>query len=191
MQVQQTIWSRELKETMKSVLSRLVEIEQMPSDTIEQIKQKEKIYEIIMKILQRFKEVADVYVSIYFENDVPPDEYREMLQSICSSDDEWDEVKQRYWFKSAIYIAKEKEFFHWELEFPEVFFEEGKVKENPGFDVVVGNPPYAAELDNFEKKYLSQAYMLSKGNLNTANLFMETANSFILSSGRWGLIVPK
>ena len=189
--VQQTIWSRELQETMKSILSKLAEIEQMPSDTIEQIKQKEKIYENIMKIMQRFKEVADVYTSIYFENDVPSDEYIEMLQSISSLDDKWEEVEQRDWLKSAIDIAEERKFFHWELEFPEIFFEGGKVKENPGFDTVVGNPPYAAELDNFEKKYLSQAYMLSKGNLNTANLFMETANSFILSSGRWGLIVPK
>ena len=33
--------------------------------------------------------------------------------------------------------------FHWELEFPDVFFQDdGTVKENPGFDAILGNPPY-------------------------------------------------
>ena len=41
-------------------------------------------------------------------------------------------------------IAEEKHFFHWELEFPEVFFDRfGRpLKEQAGFDAVVGNPPY-------------------------------------------------
>ncbi|WP_166299321.1 Eco57I restriction-modification methylase domain-containing protein [Bradyrhizobium sp. 2S1] len=30
--------------------------------------------------------------------------------------------------------------FHWEIEFPEVF-----VRENPGFDAIVGNPPFAGK----------------------------------------------
>lgn len=196
MQVQQTIGSRELKETMKSVLSRLAEIEQMPSDTIEQIKQKEKIYEIIMKILQRFKEVADVYVSIYFGNDVPSDEYSEMLQSISSSDDEWDEVKQRYWFKSAIDIAEKKKFFHWELVFPEVFFEEGKVKENPGFDAVVGNPPYvnANELNKilseFEKPFWREQFQSASGAYDLYILFLEQSINLVRCGHYSSLITP-
>lgn len=33
--------------------------------------------------------------------------------------------------------------FNWELEFPEVFYDEnGDLKDNPGFDIVFGNPPY-------------------------------------------------
>jgi hypothetical protein len=35
--------------------------------------------------------------------------------------------------------------FCWELEFPEVFFEpDGTLRANPGFDVVIGNPPWEA-----------------------------------------------
>lgn len=33
--------------------------------------------------------------------------------------------------------------FNWEIEFPEAFYDEnGNLKENSGFDIVIGNPPY-------------------------------------------------
>ena len=44
--------------------------------------------------------------------------------------------------------------FHWEIEFPEVF-----VRENGGFDVMVGNPPFMGgtriSILNFGNEYLS------------------------------------
>src|SRR5262249_8115855 len=46
-------------------------------------------------------------------------------------------------------VAKEKRFFHWELEFPEVFYgpRPGTTQaierlQGAGFDAVIGNPPY-------------------------------------------------
>ena len=43
-------------------------------------------------------------------------------------------------------IAAEKRFFHWEVEFPEIFRDQyGREKDNPGFDAVIGNPPYVRE----------------------------------------------
>src|ERR671916_429181 len=46
----------------------------------------------------------------------------------------------------------ERRFFHWELEFPEVFFgRDGRgLGEAAGFDAVVGNPPYIS-VTNIEK----------------------------------------
>nr|HPM02677.1 N-6 DNA methylase [Candidatus Cloacimonadota bacterium] len=38
------------------------------------------------------------------------------------------------------HFALEQRFFHWELEFPEIFDE--KISQNPGFDCVLGNPPW-------------------------------------------------
>ena len=34
-------------------------------------------------------------------------------------------------------VANEMQFFHWEIEFPDVF-----MRDNPGFDAVIGNPPW-------------------------------------------------
>src|SRR5271157_197550 len=40
-------------------------------------------------------------------------------------------------FEEADIKAKSLHFFHWELEFPEVFR-----RDNPGFDIILGNPPW-------------------------------------------------
>ncbi|MCB0042371.1 MAG: Eco57I restriction-modification methylase domain-containing protein, partial [Caldilinea sp.] len=44
-------------------------------------------------------------------------------------------------------LWQEKRFFHWDLEFPEVFvdLERRDWAKNPGFDVVIGNPPYVRQ----------------------------------------------
>ena len=50
-------------------------------------------------------------------------------------------------YQRAQAIAAEKRFFHWEIEFPEVFRDKIRPGERiiPGFDAVVGNPPYVRE----------------------------------------------
>ena len=45
--------------------------------------------------------------------------------------------------RGAEATATARRFFHWELEFPEVFFDEdGRRRPDAGFDAVVGNPPW-------------------------------------------------
>ena len=40
-------------------------------------------------------------------------------------------------------VASGERFFHWPLEFPEVFHEQdGRPCDRPGFDAVIGNPPW-------------------------------------------------
>lgn len=38
--------------------------------------------------------------------------------------------------------ARAHAFFHWELEFPEVFYDRHGRQSNPGFDAIIGNPPW-------------------------------------------------
>jgi hypothetical protein len=94
-------------------------------------------------------------------------------------------------------------FFHWEIEFPEVFFSfvdfsrrQIKHKDmieagSAGFDCVVGNPPYSATLDEHIKKCLTSLLPLTKSNPDTAVAFIEKAMSLVATSGRIGFIVPK
>ena len=47
-------------------------------------------------------------------------------------------VESRPWWPAFRAIQERERFFHWELEFPEVFLGDGQT----GFDVVLGNPPW-------------------------------------------------
>ena len=53
------------------------------------------------------------------------------------SDERWQQAKK---------ISEGHSFFHWDLEFLDVFYgADGKKKKDPGFDAVVGNPPYVRQ----------------------------------------------
>ncbi len=97
-------------------------------------------------------------------------------------------------------IAREKNFFHWELEFPEVFFnEDGSPKENSGFDCVIGNPPYrtlalgkgqqSAEIDELE--YLRMVYPeSSQYKTNTFAMLFDNGIRLSCRNGKVGMILP-
>ena len=61
--------------------------------------------------------------------------------------------------RTALAAAVEKRFFHWELEFPEVFYgprlgttQKIERLEGAGFDAVIGNPPYVRQEGLGEQK---------------------------------------
>lgn len=90
--------------------------------------------------------------------------------------------------------------FHWELEFPEVFFGEAGYRSDRGFDAIIGNPPYDVlseretghDLSQF-KEFIDRtaAYAPSKvGKNNLYKLFICRAISLLAPSARLGFITP-
>ena len=69
-----------------------------------------------------------------------------------------------------------------ETMFPEVF-------KQGGFNAIVGNPPYGAELNETERNYLNNKFKVN--NTDTAALFMINANRLLNTKSRVGLIIPK
>jgi len=74
--------------------------------------------------------------------------------------------------------------FKWEEEF------KGIMKEG-GFDVVIGNPPYGAELSLSERRFLLDHYSATKNNTDTAVAFINRGYDLLKKNGLMGLIVPK
>ena len=79
--------------------------------------------------------------------------------------------------------------FHWEIEFPEVFG-----RENPGFDAVVGNPPFAgkntvasANVAGYPD-WLKQMHVESHGNADLAAHFFRRIFNLLRKRGTLGLI---
>ncbi|MCJ2556822.1 MAG: N-6 DNA methylase [Candidatus Thermoplasmatota archaeon] len=150
------------------LISKVKELEAISDDHLEDIKRKERVFEEFRQLpeYEKTKAIADVHTSIYFGNEVTQTEkkdakevYFDLLYSLDYPTN-WEPKTKTAWFKRATEIAEEKDFFHWELEFPEVFFEEGRIKTNPGFDAVVGNPPYAniEDLKEDDKAYLKSVH---------------------------------
>lgn len=79
--------------------------------------------------------------------------------------------------------------FHWPLEFPEVFY-----RENPGFDALVGNPPFAGKntiADGNAPAYLPWLLALhaeSHGNADLVAHFFRRAYTLLRHQGAFGLI---
>ena len=73
--------------------------------------------------------------------------------------------------------------FNWEKEFPQIFAK-------GGFDVVIGNPPYGAELKDIEKKCLEVKYNTFEYQVNTYVLFYEQGINILKSKGILGFITP-
>lgn len=104
--------------------------------------------------------------------------------------------------------ARQHRFFHWELEFPDVFASDGPPDAHRGFDAIVGNPPWemlrgdtgdadarrsgAAEgsaLTRFARG--SGIYRLQGGGqANLYQLFVERSFALLHRSGRLGLVLP-
>jgi len=82
--------------------------------------------------------------------------------------------------------------FHWEIEFPEVFGQE-----NPGFDAIVGNPPFAGKntLINGNRAgyldWLKQIHEESHGNADVVAHFFRRALNLLRYDGCFGLIATK
>lgn len=79
--------------------------------------------------------------------------------------------------------------FHWEIEFPEVF-----ERENPGFDAIIGNPPFAGKNTILNANvlgymdWLKQIHIESHGNADLAAHFFRRAFNLLRKGGTLGLI---
>ena len=73
--------------------------------------------------------------------------------------------------------------FNWQTAFPQVFAK-------GGFDVVIGNPPYGATLNNFEKEFLEITYKSFEYQVNTYVVFYEKGMQILNNNGLLGFITP-
>ena len=97
----------------------------------------------------------------------------------------------------------DRRFFHWEIEFPEVFFgffdpDQRQIKHKErikagtaGFDVVIGNPPYVRVeyLEATLKKYLKQEYQTVTDRCDLYIGFIELDLRLLNVNGRFGVVV--
>jgi len=188
--IQLSLYEQSLKKRLPIVLSDVIKILKEPSDKVEQIREKENIYNKILGVLIPFKDAANIWISSYFDN--KNIEYEWML-GLLETQGEWKEVIKKEWFKKAFILNNKNHFFHWELEFPEIFFDEyGREKDNTGFDVVTGNPPWVESkfMRDGDKNYYKVNFESMRKQFDIFNGFVEKGISLLKNKGILGFIIP-
>ena len=121
-----------------------------PGDTLEQVRAKERALARLERDdteLTRWKRVADMWCSGWFRDPAGRTEFRAAFHSLTDivltgRRELPDKIAGRLLLVTDA-IAAERRFFHWIVEFPEVFHDrDGRRMPDAGFDAVLGNPPW-------------------------------------------------
>ena len=177
-----------------------------PGDTLVQVRAKERLLLSLQHDgpLARWKTVADLWCAEWFRDAraITPAIFRAVVDCVLLRPSTLPDHMTRSILDHARAIANCQRFFHWPLEFPEVFYEDdGRPRERPGFDAVLGNPPWevlrgdrgpsthSSRLTGFARAsgiYRHQG----EGHANLYQLFTERALSLVREGGRLGLVLP-
>lgn len=137
--------------------------------------------------------IGDGIVSAFFSADKARKrierlvEFQKLVQSNLGSRN-WDE--KAAWFSDDLLFGDNPiRPFHWQVEFPEVFS-----RDNPGFDAIIGNPPFAGKntiIAGNQKNYLPWLQTLHEGAHGNTDLvahFFRRAFGLLRQGGVFGLI---
>ena len=130
-------------------------IEDLGSETLADVHRAEEVYrDSVRAVTERARLLGDVWTARHFGLALDETLWGGLSRYLLHGG--FEMPAYRPVIEHAQRIAGERRFFHWELEFPEVFFDEhGRLVEGGGFDVVMGNPPYGDILDHDSKAYLA------------------------------------
>ena len=175
-------------ERLMDIYSEFLAIE---NETVEDVREMKRKYAEIEQdeLRRRLVAMANVHTAEGFGLDVPGGAYERMAKAL-EDDEEWATVRETDWFKTAQTIAGEKDVFHWKLAFPEVFYrEEGTIREDEGFDVVVGNPPYGMVSEEAQQDYYDKCFETVEGRIEDFKLFTEKSIQLLSEKGQHSFII--
>jgi hypothetical protein len=151
-----------------------------------------------------FRQVGDLWSATLTHEGhrfVTAEAYQQAIAALAKPK-EFNRISEEDWFQQAVVIARrsDMECFHWELEFPEAFFDDGGRRVNAGFDAVIGNPPYdvlseaetGRDLSAF-KSFIAHdpVYEPSRrGKNNLYKLFICRSLELLREGGLMGYITP-
>lgn len=193
--------AQQVAEQLPVLLKPLAKIRETPSETVTQIKTKERLYKQFEKRREPFRQVADLWCSTFVARDVSDEEFQAAVDAVAQPR-RFAAVARQPWFSQAMAHARRTDIepFHWELEFLEVFFNETGRRADAGFDAIIGNPPYdvLSELESQRdlrafKEFIDHEAIYApsrSGKNNLYKLFVCRALDMLASDGYFGFITP-
>lgn len=183
--------------------------------TSEQVKQSRTEFRKASDALAPFKRILDVYTTQWFGNTPYKHKVGKTVTVLNPAVSFLKDRESEQWIKKphdleslsnhgleiasiALAASEEKRFFHWELEFPEVFYgprpgTTQAIERLPGagFDAVVGNPPWGA-LESAEEQifYRTKYESAHCRSIDSYALLTERSLAYLRRGGFLGFITP-
>jgi type I restriction-modification system DNA methylase subunit len=174
-------------EGVRFAVKQMNAIEGTVAEHVSDVKHQEELYAKLRERLSAWREVADVWTARYFGMELSEDEWK-TIRTLTKNGSR--SPKSQELIDRAGQLAEDYRFFHWELAFPEIFFDEnGQPQSNPGFDAVIGNPPYVRqERISPIKPFLQTRYQVYSGTADLFLYFYELGLEFLRREHRLGYI---
>ena len=202
---------------IRDVLPAWSRLSSTPDESLEVVREKERLLAKVAgpsSPVSAWKAAADLWCSFAFrsgDRDSHARLFPPLADLLLTGRSTLPHATAERWLGEARAMAAERRFFHWPLEFPDVFYApDGTPRERAGFDAVIGNPPWdmirkdadggaggetpargdeARCLLGFARSsgiYRAQG----DGHGNLFQLFVERACHLARAGGRIGLVVP-
>ncbi len=173
-QLEFSLFDDEFRQTTSSALDSIAAIEHNPGVTIDDVKAQEASYEELRQLFsEKYLYLANLGAALYYDLEISSNVWRPLAEYALGKAVEHPQTPQfETWLDEAMALADKKHFFHWELEFPNIFFDsQGQpLGERAGFDVVISNPPYVRQEQlSADKPFFQEHYEVYHG---VADLFV-------------------
>jgi hypothetical protein len=181
-----------VREEMAQAASSALALEAAPEQTPDDVHAKAARYAALRQELRRrYGLIADLAVARHLGLDLDDNTFRRLVRGYLDGSEGYVPQFAAGVVQQAGEIARNQRFFHWELEFPQIFSDIGwpASAARPGFDSVIGNPPYGADIPKDEKRLLYGRG--ESGNTDSAALMMVQAREITKAYGKTGFIIPK
>lgn len=176
--------------SLTNIRTLIQSLNQMPEETPAQIQAKKQQYHKLTSGAKwlKLQTLANLQTAPFFQPKTPKN------QPYIITDQEYQNL---YTGKTSFQgnqkaahadaLAQQNKFFHWFLEFPQIFA-------NGGFDCVIGNPPFlnglriSTHYGSHYLKYIHNSYYPAKGTTDLVAYFFRKAFQIIKSKGFQALI---
>ncbi|HEU5381086.1 MAG TPA: N-6 DNA methylase [Ktedonobacteraceae bacterium] len=184
---------REFNQSLSSALDIMISIARMPGNTIQEVKQQEAAYtELRARFVHKYQDIMNLGVALFYDISIEDRlwaayaAYAVQQQGIAGAEKGYAPTLEQ-----ARQMGQARRFFHWELEFPDIFFEEdGRPKgAHAGFDAVIGNPPYVRqEKLTADKPFYQEHYAIYHGSADLFIYFFDQGLRLLRPDGRLAYI---
>lgn len=182
--------------------ARSLALARMAEETIDDVRLKQKRFEALASDagdLAKWQALCDTWCAWWF---VPASaradarEYRALADALLRDSRVLSRRSIARRLQQAARTAAAERFFHWPIEFPEVF----SGTDTPGFDAIIGNPPWemlragsGSRSRQPLKAFARESGVYSRsahGHLNLYQLFIERSLHLVRHGGRIGMVLP-